>query len=299
MRSALFIANAGAGTSDQRHIDRAVERLRAEGVDVEVATTKGPDDLDDILVDRGDRDVVVAGGDGSLHTVVAALARRNELDSVTVGLIPLGTGNDFARGVGIPLDPAEAAAACAHGVATPIDLVVGDDGSVVVNAVNLGLGAEASKRAAKLKPRLGRVGYAIGALAAGVTLGGLRLRVEADGRLLADGSARVLQVGIGNGPFVGGGTPLMPRARPNDGRVDVLVSFAVGPVRRFGYAVQVKLRRHLERRDVVSSRAATVRVSGEEYWCSADGELTGPLTDRTWSVRPNALRMALPAANAD
>jgi diacylglycerol kinase (ATP) len=174
MRSALFIANAGAGTSDQRHIDTAVERLRGEGVDVEVATTKGPDDLDSILVDRGDRDVVVAGGDGSLHTVVAALTRRNELDSVTVGLIPLGTGNDFARGVGIPLDPAEAAAVCAHGVATLIDLVVGDDGSVVVNAVNLGLGAEASKRAAKLKPRLGRVGYAIGALAAGVTLAGPR-----------------------------------------------------------------------------------------------------------------------------
>jgi diacylglycerol kinase (ATP) len=298
MRSALFIANAGAGTSDQRHIETAVERLRREGVDVDVATTDGPDDLDGILEQRGDRDVVVAGGDGSLHTVVAALARRGELTSVTIGLIPLGTGNDFARGVGIPLDPAEAAAVCAHGVAMPIDLVVGDDGSVVVNAVNLGIGAEASKRAATLKPRLGRAGYAIGALAAGLTVRGLRLRVEVDGRLLADGSARVLQVGIGNGQFVGGGTPLMPRARPNDGRVDVVVSFAVGPVRRLGYAVQVKLRRHLGRRDVVSSRAAIVRVSGEAYWCSADGELTGPLTDRTWSVRPHALRMALPADEA-
>jgi diacylglycerol kinase (ATP) len=299
MRSALFIANAGAGTSDQRHIETAVERLRREGVEVEVATTEGPDDLDAILERRGGRDVVVAGGDGSLHTVVAALARRNDLGAVTVGLIPLGTGNDFARGVGIPLDPADAASVWAHGVATPMDLVVSDDGSVVVNAVNLGIGAEASKRAAKLKPRLGRVGYAIGALAAGFTVRGLRLRVEADGRLLADGSARVLQVGIGNGRFVGGGTPLLPLARPNDGRVDVVVSFAVGPLRRFGYAVHVKLRRHLERRDVVSCRAATVRVTGEEFWCSADGELTGPLTDRTWSVRPHAVRIALPDHDAD
>jgi diacylglycerol kinase (ATP) len=46
---------------------------------------------------------------------------------------------------------------------------------------------------------------------------------------------------------------------------------------------------------VVSARATTVRVSGERYWCSADGELTGPLTDRTWHIRPRALRIAVPS----
>jgi diacylglycerol kinase (ATP) len=295
MRSALLIANAGAGASDQEHVRVAVERLRREGVDVEAVTTDGPEDLDATLDERADRDVIVAGGDGSLHTVVAALARRGELDAVTVGLIPLGTGNDFARGVGIPLDSSDAAAVCARGAPRLIDLVVDDEGGVVVNAVNIGVGAEASKRAGTLKRRLGRLGYLVGALAAGVTVPGLRLRVEVDGVALADGSSRVLQIGIGNGQFVGGGTPLTPDARPSDGRVDVVVSYAVGPVDRFVYGIQVKLRRHIGRRDVVSARATTVRVSGERYWCSADGELTGPLTDRTWHVQPRALRMALPA----
>jgi YegS/Rv2252/BmrU family lipid kinase len=294
VRSALVIANADAGTSDPAAIRAAVDQLARGGIDVDVRTTQGSDDLDDILAARADRDVVVAGGDGSLHTVVSALRRRGELDGPTIGLIPLGTGNDFARSVGIPLDPAEAAAVCARGVPHPIDLVVDNDDGVVVNAVNIGIGAEASRRAAGLKPRLGRFGYAVGALAAGLTTRGLRLRVEADSTPLADGSQPVLQVGIGNGGFVGGGTPLTPDAHPSDAHADVVVSFAVGPVRRFLYAVQLRQRTHIRRRDVASAQAAVVRVSGDEFWCSADGELSGPHTDRTWSVLPRAFRVALP-----
>ena len=65
----------------------------------------------------GCRSIVVAGGDGSLHAVVSALHRRHELAERTLGLIPLGTGNDFARALGIPLDPGEAAAALLSGQA--------------------------------------------------------------------------------------------------------------------------------------------------------------------------------------
>ena len=57
----------------------------------------------------GSRRIVVAGGDGSLHAVIAALHRRNELKNAVLGLLPMGTGNDFARGLGIPLDIEEAA----------------------------------------------------------------------------------------------------------------------------------------------------------------------------------------------
>jgi YegS/Rv2252/BmrU family lipid kinase len=295
MRSALLVANADAGGSELDRVDAAVDRLEREGVDVEVVTSDGPDSLDGILAGRRDRDIVVAGGDGSLHTVVAALARRQELAGPTLGLIPLGTGNDFARSLGIPLDATAAASLCARGVPRQLDLLVDSDDGVVVNAVNLGVGANATRRANALKHRFGRAAYVAGAFVAGLTTKGELLRVEADGRLLADGSARVLQVGIGNGRFVGGGTPLLPRAEPSDGRVDVVVSMAVGPVRRLGYAVEVKLRRHLRRRDVVSARAEVVRVSGEPCWCSADGELSGPIADRSWSVRPRALTMVLPA----
>src|SRR5947208_1080775 len=76
---------------------------------VEVAHTGNPGELDSVLHRRGGRHIVVAGGDGTLHAVVSALYRRHELADAVVGLVPLGTGNDFARGAGIPMDPAEAA----------------------------------------------------------------------------------------------------------------------------------------------------------------------------------------------
>jgi diacylglycerol kinase family enzyme len=174
-----------------------------------------------------------------------------------------------------------------------VDLLVDDADGVVVNAVNVGIGADASRRGKGLKPWLGRAAYAIGALAAGIGSRGRRLHVDIDGRPLADGSRRVLQVGIGNGTYVGGGTALMPTARPSDGMVDVVISYAVG-VRRFAYAFDVWRREHLGRTDVASARARSVRVYGEEFWCSADGELTGPHTDRTWSVRPGAVAIRLP-----
>src|SRR5690349_11501019 len=118
----LVIANADAGSVDA--LDGALEGLRALGA--EVVTTASPAELDDVVA--RDRHLVVAGGDGSLHAVVAALHRCGRLSDTTVTLLPLGTGNDFARGAGIPLDPLEAAALARDGVKTPIDLVVDDVG---------------------------------------------------------------------------------------------------------------------------------------------------------------------------
>ena len=97
----LLITNADAGTNDEEAVDAALEVLR-RAADVEVAATSSPDELEEVLAKRDGRDLVVAGGDGSLHAVVAALHASDDLAGPTVGLIPLGTGNDFARGVRIP-----------------------------------------------------------------------------------------------------------------------------------------------------------------------------------------------------
>jgi diacylglycerol kinase family enzyme len=128
---------------------------------------------------------------------------------------------------------------------------------------------------------------------------GVRLRVEADGAVIADGSQAALQVGIGNGRFVGGGTALLPRADPTDARADVIVSFAVSPLRRIRYALHLRRGEHSRRDDVSTARATVVRVSGDPFWCNADGELTGPHSSRTWTVLPQAMTMALPSPIAE
>ena len=103
MQPLLLIANADAGTSYDDAIDEAVKIL-SERASVEVAHTSNPGELDGVLHRAGTRRIVVAGGDGSLHAVVAALHRRGELADAELALLPMGTGNDFARAMDVPLE---------------------------------------------------------------------------------------------------------------------------------------------------------------------------------------------------
>ena len=289
----LLITNAEAGTTDTENVNEALEVLRA-AADVEVCATTNPGELDGVLHRRGSRRVVIAGGDGSLHAVVAALHRRHELGDVVLGLIPLGTGNDFARGADIPLEPEKAAHLVLEGEVRPVDLIVDEVGNVVVNNVHIGIGAQASRKAHKWKKRLGRLGYPIGALLAAVNPPFVRLRIEVDGEEVADFAHPILMVAVGNGPNVGGGAEITPEASPEDGKMDVMISFAIGPIARFGYALGFRKGEHHEREDVKYLRASTVSISGQDFYCSADGEVYGPERQRTWRVEPGALRMVLP-----
>ncbi|UDY24578.1 diacylglycerol/lipid kinase family protein [Nocardioides sp. Kera G14] len=267
-----------------------VLEARAE---VTLARTSTADSLAEALT-AAPSVVVVAGGDGTMHAVISALHDLDRLASTTVGLVPLGTGNDFARGVGIPLDPAEAAAVVLAGRTCPMDVLLDDVGGLVVNSVHAGAGADAAKRGEWWKKHLGKIGYPIGALLTALSPPTLRLSVDVDERAMYSGGADVLQVAIGNGPQVGGGTSLVPTADPSDGLIDVIVSTPVGLLRHLGYARDLVLGRHHRRADVAHQRGRSVRVSGEEFWCSTDGEIEGPMRRRTWTVSPSAYRLLVP-----
>lgn len=298
-----MIANRDAGTAESQTLSTGLEVLRS-AASVEVAVTSNPGELDGVLHRAGSRRIVVAGGDGSLHAVVAALHRRHELPGRVLGLLPLGTGNDFARCMGIPLDVAEAARLVLEGDVRPVDLIVDERGAVVVNQVHVGAGADAARHGAGWKTRLGsigvgglnlgRLGYPVGALRTALHPPAVRLRVEVDGDVVNDLHRPVLMVAIGNGTSVGGGTELTPEADPEDGMVDVMISRAVGPLARIGYAALLTRARHHERDDVTYLRGRRVSVSGKAFWCSADGEIDGPERQRTWHVEPAAYSMPLP-----
>ncbi len=294
----LLITNTGAGGGQEEALEVALGVLR-EDADVEVASTSNPGELDGVLHRAGSRPIIVAGGDGSLHAVVAALHRRHELADRTLGLIPLGTGNDFARTLGIPLDAGEAAVALLAGRCRPMDLIVDELGGVVVNSVHAGASAQASRRGSLWKERLGPfgigiLGYPIGAALAAVRPPFVRLRIEADGEVITDVDQHVLMVAIGNGASVGGGTELTPDADPRDGRLDVMVSLATGPLERLAYAWQLNRGDHEERSDVISVKARQVTVSGEDFYLAADGEISGPERRRSWHLEAGAYSMIIP-----
>jgi diacylglycerol kinase (ATP) len=291
--SILLLTNVQAGSADDEKLAAAVAVLRTSAA-VEVCTTSRPGELDDVLDRLGRRQLVVAGGDGSFHGVVAALNRRSELSQTVLGLIPVGTGNDFARAVGIPLDTEAAARAVLGGKVGPIDLVVDNAGDVVVNNVRAGMGAEASRQAIKWKKRLGRLGYAIGAVRALLQPHVLRVLMCVDEQVVTKDDRPVLDISIGNGATVGGGLPVNPAAHPQSGQMDVMLSFAVGPIARIGYGIDLLRSRHLTRTDVLHGRGNTVSVSGTAFYFSSDGEVSGPVSDRSWRVEKSAFQMMLP-----
>lgn len=295
MTATLLLASAHAGTADEQAVEVARAALAEAGA-CELVTTGTPQELDAALDGCGRRRIVVAGGDGSLHLLVQHLHRRGELADADLALVPLGTGNDLARALGIPLeDPLEAARLALSGTPRPLDLVLDDEGGVTVNAVHLGVGADAAQSASRLKKVLGPVAYPLGAVAAGLRARGVPLTVEVDGRALTRGGERVLMVGIANGPGIGGGTPLHPDAVPDDGLLDVMVSTATGPLARVRFGAALKGGQVLADDEVRSARGREVVVRGGPVEVNSDGELgDAGVQSRAWRVQPGAWRLVRP-----
>lgn len=302
MQRLLLVVNGAAGTTDDGTVEAALAVLR-DGADVIVAETSDGDELASAVADRGDRRLVVMGGDGSVHAAVRALDEAGGLDPADpVGIIGRGTGNDLARALGLPSDPAEGAAAVLAGRPRPVDLLRADDGGLVVNAVHVGIGAQASAEAVRFKESLGASAYSLGAVIAGLTGDGSRLRVEVDGVVVecpeedwrADGSTEVLMVGVCNGPTIAGGTALAPDARVDDGLVDVMVCVATGPVARAAFAAALLSGSHVGRPDVVVVRGSEVRIEGEPVEAVPDGELALAAASRAWRVEHHAWSVLVP-----
>ncbi len=292
MESLLAIANASAGSTDDASVELALAILR-KGYEVGVAITSTPDELDEALAGHPDVDgVVVLGGDGSLHAVVAALRKADRLDGVIVGLIPLGTGNDFAAALGLPDDPA-LAADLIGGEPEAIDLIIDGSDHVVVNVAHIGIGAEAAIAAKPLKKFLGPLGYVAGALIAsvkGIATPGAKLTVTVDGYPLRPRGS-VIQLAVGNGRFVGGGAALLPEADPSDGRLDLMVTYAGRRHRRFVYAWKLSKGVHHEHVDVIYRQGTRVAVQGDPLPCTSDGELTEAAPVHSWRIEPGVLQM--------
>jgi len=297
VRRLLVVTNAAAGSTDDDRVAAAISVLEA-AADVRVEQCAEPGDLDRVLDGRQGRTVVLVGGDGSVHTAVAALRRRGELSpDQPLGLVPLGTGNDLARTLGIPLEPADAALAVLDGSPHPLDLLVDDQDGVVVNVVHLGVGAEAAERATGLKDRLGKAAYPVGSVLAAAGPTGWDLRVEVDGSVVeVDGQA--LMVAVANGRTIGGGAEVAPEAAPDDGLLDVVVATSTGPLARLGFGVALREGEHVDRDDVTTRRGRTVTVSGAPFPLNADGELDGPVASRTWRVEPAAWALLVATSSA-
>lgn len=289
----LLIVAPEAGGTHADTVDDATSALARHGSVHRVDPT-GLDELRQTLATVPRRLLVVAGGDGTLHLVVAALDQLGLTGSCPIAVLPMGTGNDFARGAGIPLAAREAVEVAVNGHARHTDLVTDDGGNVVVNAVHLGVGAEAADRASTLKPLLGRTAYRFAAAVSGVHLSSWDITVHVDEVRLSSGPSHL--VAVCNGSTIGGGTWLRPRASPFDGVVDVLlVTAPAGLVERTELAAAAHEGRLADDPAVAVARGQTVTISGQPVPPVADGELGEARAERSYHLRPGAWTVMTPA----
>jgi diacylglycerol kinase (ATP) len=206
-----LVTNDAAGSGSGA--DGVAERLRATGARVTVHDVREPRAAAEAAPDR----IVVAGGDGSVGPVAEVAAAAD----VPLAVVPTGTANDFARTLGLPLELDEACALAASPTAREraLDLARAD-GRPFLNAASAGLSVLAAHRARPLKPALGPLAYAAGALRAGITARPLRCRVVVDGEPLFEGAAWQVIV-AGTGAFGGGAE--VDAADAADGLLDVAV----------------------------------------------------------------------------
>jgi lipid kinase YegS len=219
----------GQAAQDQSIRD-AVEGHRNRGLDLSVRVTwEGGDAARHAreAVADGVDSIVAGGGDGTLNEVCGALA-DTELDAEalpSVGVLPLGTANDFATSAGIPLEPPAALDLALHRPAVPVDLLrvlpLGGRPRWCVNVATGGFGTEVTTETnPTLKKLLGSAAYLFTGLA---RFNSVR---SSWGRF--DGpdfqwEGEFLVLGLGNGKQAGGGHRLCPAATVDDGRMDVMI----------------------------------------------------------------------------
>lgn len=268
---------------------RALEVLEAAEISVDLRASKDVSRLFEQARDWiGDCDLLVAaGGDGTVRSL-AALA---ESAGLPLGLLPLGTANDFARTLGVPNQLREAARIIAEGRTARVD-ISSINGHAYLNVASIGISeAVTLNLSAERKRRWGALSYILAFRDAVKAYRSFSVEITCDGK---SEKLRAIQVGVANGRFHGGGFEVLPEARIDDG---VLRAYVIEPQplgKLLVMAASTKFKAHslwdgvrwFEGRHIELKTKRSKRVS-------VDGELL-TTTPATVELRPAALEVFVP-----
>lgn len=267
-----FIYNPTAGKGKAQRFREAIEaRLKALGVAYTFWETNGRKDATRIareLTQRGETDIIAMGGDGTVNEVLNGL---DDPSKVKLGLIPCGSGNDFAAAIGIPLTPEGA-----------LDVLLKEQpkftdymecsGVRGLNVIGAGIDVEVLKRCYKAKVLKGSLNYFVSLVISLIKFRFYHFDARLNGR---SGSHVGLIVCACNGRRFGGGMSICPEASFDDGLLDVVMVEDVTKPMVPGALVRLMLGRILQwkhtfherapRLEATFTPAATIQIDGELY----------------------------------
>ena len=290
MTASLLILNGKK--AGEPAIRDAVNKLRNDGHSLDVRVTWEGGDVQrfvDEASDRGLNRIIVGGGDGSLNEAANAMVHRSDPE-ISLGILPLGTANDFATTCAIPQTPLAALELALQGSARSIDVGCANDHHFL-NVASIGFGASVTANTpVELKNFLGGGAYTIAGLVQALNFVPYPTLVRTPDR---EFKGELLVGAVCNGRTAGGGQPLAPFAMLDDGMLDVLALRYFMP-RNAAQVVQ-ELRNPEQAGEFVERFQAST-ISGEsdiETPFNLDGE---PFLEKqlSISVLPGAIRVILP-----
>jgi YegS/Rv2252/BmrU family lipid kinase len=267
-----LIANPVAGKKKaEKNIELVKSVLKASGADVDVYHSTCVGDAKRIareLTESGARELIALGGDGTLHEVLNGIV---SVQDCHLGLIPSGTGNDFAEHVGLPLDVEKAVEVILKGETVPTDyLEVG--GVRCMNVAGMGMDVDVLDRCRKGKMR-GKVKYLLCLIQSLFAFKGIKVQIEhGDETEERD----VLIAAACNGSQFGGGIKICPTADSKDGKLNAVIVDCIGGklkiIQAFlelmkGRILEYPLAKHVlcDRLKFTPAMPCTVQLDGELY----------------------------------
>lgn len=231
--------------------------------------------------------LILGGGDGTLSSAI-----RPAIDSgLPVGILPLGTGNDLARSLGIPIDPLAAAAVIGDGHVQRIDLGRVND-RLFFNAASIGVGVGVTRRLSyELKQRWGPLAYGIAVITALRDARPFGARIRVDGRTQY---VRCIQITVGNGRYHGGGMPVHPCARIDDHLLHVYCVKPATLLQLVRLFPALRRGEHPQREELALFQGRRIEIeTTRAKMIAADGEMAAR-TPAVFEVVAGALPMFVP-----
>jgi diacylglycerol kinase (ATP) len=285
-RIALLVNPTSGKGRGARLLAPVAARLGADGTEVDVVVGRDADEAFDRLRDRvaaGVDGVVAVGGDGLVNLALQVVAGT----PLPLGVVPAGTGNDFARALGIPLDqPMQAVDVVVRGGTAPVDLGRAN-GRWFGGVLGSGFDSMVNERANRMTWPTGRSRYNVAIVLELRTFRPVPYVLELDGE---PWSTEAMLVAVGNSPSYGGGMKVCPDADLHDGLLDVTV---LGPISKPEFLrvfPTVYKGTHVKHRAVTVRRARNVVLRSEAVTAYADGERVSVLPVHCEAV-PSALQV--------
>lgn len=300
----VFVVNPASGNATTgKQWDELSGRIRGMGVEHEALMTHAPGDATELAaraILEGADTVVAVGGDGTINEVANGFFVGADAPAAALAVLPMGTGGDFRRTVGIPDEFEAAVRAIRERRVRQIDAgrihMKGLDGAPLtrhfVNIADAGIGGVVVERVNRTSKLLGgRVSFQYAAMMTLLTYRPQAVVVEsAEGRF--QGAAQ--NVVVANGQYFGGSMHVAPGAVPDDGVFDVVVFGDIARFEALRSINDIYSARHMQNPKVTSWRTAEVSLSSSErVLIDVDGEMCGTLP-ATFTVVPKAIDLVVP-----